>query len=467
MGWRMLLLAPPAFYPPLVTMVWNFGYVTRHYRLVVIGIGFLAVGMLTASLLDRTRYRVVATPLTFLAVCMLSWGGELSAFASPVGMLVLMAVAAGVVWRLRHMGLVSHVISWAALFLSLSLLAASAQVALAWSDHEPGAADHAPAVLDQPTRDVVFVVLDGFPSSGALRDLGKAGIAVGERLEQHGFQVDIDMRASYSLTHAAVPSIVSMSLVMDETDVQTQASRRHLSWIQGGGGRLFETFRRAGYHVTLVESGWAALRCVDSRDTCISRPWIDDGTYNVLRGSVLRPVLDHFVLHDWHLGIQHSMQWIDSELVDLANNETMDFVFLHLILPHPPYVFDRTCNASRAQLEDAFEEQLECTLAVVETIVAEAASSIVVLVGDHGSDVTGQMGIPSETWTQGMVEERMHTLGAVRGTDACAEPFPRVNTNISVYLVRCLGGDVAYMPETAYVAARFENQFREVASGSR
>lgn len=458
---RVLILAPAAFYSPLVTMATNFGYVTRHYRYLVIGAASLSLGLLATYIFDKTRLQAVSTPLAFLLVCVLALGGHLSAVLSPWGLLLLVASTVSVIWRLRERKLVDWLTAWAALFLALSVAVAAGETLLNWSSGSIDLDNQDPITLGETEKDVVFVVLDGFPSKFTepfVADFDP--VSVENQLVQMGFRSELEMRASYSLTHAAVPSLMSMSLLLDENDRPTQAVRRRLSSLQGGGGRLYETFRRAGYHITIVESGWAALRCVDARDTCVDRPWIDDGTYPVLRDSIVRPLVDRVVPNEWYPGLRHTLRWITTELEQLKDNQKKDFVFMHVFLPHPPLIFDEECEVRREDRAGAFVEQVACTLSVIEMISNRTEDAIVVLVGDHGTNQSRVMALHSERWSQEMFDERMHTLGAVRGLE-CDEAFPTVNTNIGIYVARCLGGEIPYVDNTAYVTPLFSDPFQK------
>ncbi|MGA7272806.1 MAG: hypothetical protein WB239_17165, partial [Acidimicrobiia bacterium] len=153
--------------------------------------------------------------------------------------------------------------------------------------------ERATPVLPQGTTgDVVIVVFDEFPNLPfASENLGIDIKAFESQLGEFGFQVLADMPANFSFTELSIPSFLDLHLLESEGDRTTESTRGDLLTVLGGDNETVRAFRRAGYRITVVESGWSGLRCGHLVDRCVPRRFYDEVTASIMSRSLLGPSL--------------------------------------------------------------------------------------------------------------------------------------------------------------------------------
>jgi hypothetical protein len=141
---------------------------------------------------------------------------------------------------------------------------------------------------------------------------------------------------------------------------------------------------------------------------------------------------------------------------EFARNETPDFVFAHLIVPHEPFLLDAECGinyrpefdvASIQAMDDlagtyAYLDQARCVDRMLVALAGEIPEDAVVLfVADHGAALSGQSDrIPGE-WTERDIHERMSAFFALRAPAECQPPAPVIVQNVLRAVMRCMGAD--------------------------
>ena len=167
-------------------------------------------------------------------------------------------------------------------------------------------------------------------------------------------------------------------------------------------------------------------------------------------------------------------------LANLPEGERPRLVFAHLILPHPPFVFDAEGNPVTPDAPFAldfpssgsddgylrgYREQVEFLNReleqIVMTILANADTPpVIVIQADHGPD--------SNTGRQGYVQERMTILNALLLPGGGDEIYPHLTPVNTFRLIfnQLFGGDYERLPDRAFYseyAAPYE--FIDVTGG--
>ena len=131
------------------------------------------------------------------------------------------------------------------------------------------------------------------------------------------------------------------------------------------------------------------------------------------------------------------MDWLAANSKRISEDSTPNFVFAHLVAPHPPFFLDNTCSTvvehgragsqfnqpgiERSTRDDFFFEQKTC----IDSFLIELAdliqpNDVVIFVGDHGTDRRNQLAMPPEEWSRQAIVERMNVLVAVRTGNGCS-----------------------------------------------
>ena len=180
---------------------------------------------------------------------------------------------------------------------------------------------------------------------------------------------------------------------------------------------------------------------------------MDERAWKLLQGSVLGPYLNDRY-GSWALDASvKTADNVTKALNDVQGNGVHDFVFAHIILPHPPTVADSECrrltsslSASDEELgiqadsrpDEAFEGQLACADRLISGVVAAIEpSTAVVITADHGTSVSGQVRKPPEDWTNSDVAERFGILLAYRMPEQCPEPVAATNIDVMRAVLGC------------------------------
>lgn len=188
--------------------------------------------------------------------------------------------------------------------------------------------------------------------------------------------------------------------------------------------KLFEEITKSGYQINVLQSTFLSL-CVKKDNinlkTCRTYNHAAPVPYPyaklteksaVILNNVFSfiPPIDFFLKYKnkiWsmlHLPTSNTQGLVEAstatyvvsypELMDLAKNvEQGNAYFVHLLMPHYPYVFDENCQyvGNRGKKASTYIEQVKCTQKMMDEFLRvlaknpNAKKSIVVIHGDHGT----------------------------------------------------------------------------------
>ena len=465
----------------MTTWANNVAEVPKIHRLVVVALCFLLLGIglfwLFNRLLSDSR---VATFLTFTVLLGLSSGGRL---VEDLPMPWKWAVAATVISAL--VVIVLHLRDW--WLLDLIFIAAAAGLLLppllngVWSavaqdvpadsntDFGP-----VPAMAERP--DIVLIVLDGYTSLPVLRDFfGYEDADLVGDLGRHGLQVSEPVITPYSMTHLAIPSLLDLDYVTDSAT----ADGRSMAQILGGDNRLVRLLSENEYKITMVEPGWHMSVCGELVDVCVADPFVDEAVDAVLSQSLFWSLLEPTVGSAFTNGARYAMASTLENIDTIVSNGTPDFLFVHVLAPHPPLFLDPECEiveegrrlsgryaeviglapeAAEVRLQ-GYADQVRCVNGFIRQFAQSVAGSdtVVFISGDHGSDAMAQLATVPDQWSEGQMLDRMSTFLAVKAPAECNTRSALVTVAILRSLVSCVGGlDLDPIEAKAFVVSRAE-----------
>src|SRR5262249_32889775 len=148
--------------------------------------------------------------------------------------------------------------------------------------------------------------------------------------------------SNYSQTTLSLSGTLNMNWVqtlLADHDTSSQW-RRPLSLLIGNNLAV-EMLRRAGYRIIDHPSEYSVLHL--DAPTVARRPWIyfTEFEYTFLAGTPLAAVTKLFGLPEDLLQAVHRNQvrWVMTDLRQGVGADEPAFVFAHLLVPHPPFVF--------------------------------------------------------------------------------------------------------------------------------
>jgi hypothetical protein len=355
-------------------------------------------------------------------------------------------VLAGVlVWRAR--GDLAR-LTGGANVVAIALVAMSALqlAAFEWQQRAPGgaavASPAAPAGETGAGRarpDIYYVVLDGYAGARTLAELYDFDNGPFlEALRRRGFYVATDSASNYAMTFLSLSSSLNMDYLHGRLDARDEARSFHLLTSALRDSAVLRFVRDRGYRYIHFRSGVDGLTDYNPRaDRNITCGGLSEFWMLAIQTTLLKPL-------EARLGrvAEDARQRILCEfdqLVEVAGQPGPKFVFAHILIPHPPFLFDadgrpvsppalaltgsevwKDRAAYLAQLRFANRRVLE---AIDRLRDVSPTPPVIVLQGDHGPG-----SIPWSQHGRQLVRERMLILNAYQLPGRPAAPlYPTVS----------------------------------------
>jgi hypothetical protein len=266
-----------------------------------------------------------------------------------------------------------------------------------------------PAEAGSP--DVYYIILDGYGRSDILRDkLGFDNSAFLNELRDDGFYIADCSQSNYGMTALSLASSLNMDYITSLGDEFTpdNVDRYSPLWRLIKDSATESTFRQMGYRTVAFETGydWTEFRDADYFFEA-PKQGLSGFESLVLRNSAA-VILDDFGLFDpLHFTPEDQKRNLVSYVLEqmgrLPEIPGPKFVFIHLVIPHQPFVFgpngepfvvaQRTLNDDRYySAEDyllGYGNQVRFISSqiphLMETIIQNSATPpIIIIQGDHG-----------------------------------------------------------------------------------
>jgi hypothetical protein len=432
-----------------------------HPERILTLVGLLWVSCsIVVTLLVRLGVRsTTAVYSVFTTTVLTMTGGSLLArLGEPTGWTVLLGLGGTIVL------LITRLESHAALrivMLSLSaFLVSGPTIALVREIVDPGhdsvVEDQVPPIGLSEKPDVFVVVLDGYAGNRTLEsDFGLDRSTVVHDLEELGFEVPASAWSVYPATRSSLPSLLDMSYPLETGSDLTPMTEKRLSDTIGGSNSLSSILSAEGYELVMIESGWSGSRCGPEVDKCVASPVMDEAMFSIAERSVAGRSILRSLGYAFTVGAQHTMSWLDANAPILSADSQPNFVFAHVMVPHPPFFLDDSCRTrfgeehngvqfSRPgddprERRNAYLKQTQC----VDQFIADLSrriqpDDIIVVVGDHGTDQRNQLVRDPETWSRADLAERFNVFLAVRDGPGCSVGETVILPNIFRRVLSCL-----------------------------
>ncbi len=398
-------------YPVLFLWSQNLGEVSAGDTSDVLGATFLAAGavMLLAWLAfgDRARGALFVTPgiLAFLLY------NHVARIGVPVeiergAIVALLAIALVLALKLpdRWLGRADTGLRILALALIVTTLA-TILPAVVEKETTPQAVVAAGKTLPSTTtaqkRDVYWLVFDRYGSDRAFQIGYDTKNPLTPWLKAHGFDVLADSHANYVGTAQSLSTTANLTPLAQLTKGVSVTSNSYLP-IYGHlqGSLAVRQFQALGYRYLHLGSWWNPTRYDSAADRNFNADGVSDFTSAVVESSIV-PVLSKAFIPkalpptEPAKHLKHNTYALD-KLDQLPIESGPKFVWAHILLPHPPYIFDAAGNyiqsPQHAGISDteAWKGQLAYTNKRLEAFLEqllskpEAEQPIIVLQADEG-----------------------------------------------------------------------------------
>lgn len=265
-------------------------------------------------------------------------------------------------------------------------------------------------VLPQNPPDVYFFLLDSYGRSDLLKSAyGFDNSAFDNALKERDFYVASCSQSNYVRTEISLGSSLNMQYLQElDPAFSPDSTARKVLWDSLKHSAVRYNFETLGYETVNFASGfdWLEIRDVDH---FMSPPSISSGMSD-FEGLFLRTTLARYaqdlgwVDPDYILGVgfRDRFKYIFNSMDDIAKMPQPTFAYIHVISPHPPFVFDPEGNPTyppdfwndqRMYPPDLYQKgyvnQVQYLnkniLEAVDTILANSSTPpIIIIQSDHG-----------------------------------------------------------------------------------
>ncbi len=322
---------------------------------------------------------------------------------------LLAILAALMTWKWKWHGLLN-------LLSSILVVVAVAQIAFGLfqiSRVKVKSADHLSAVgkVEGPKPDIIYIILDGYGRSDALkRALNFNNDDFIDGLEKRGFYVAKDGHSNYCQTELSVCSSLNMGFIQDmiPPELVKTDDRDPLRSLTDESA-VAKYLREKGYIYAAITTGFPPLS-FDSADVNLKTK----SGYSLIEAALIEMTpLKSLEATSNSLFAQKRENLLSAfdQLDSLAVKDPLPrFVMVHILAPHPPFVFDAQGNVPKKlsnygfwdgsdymehvgtaqQYRDGYVGQAtyigQRLLKSLDTLLADSKQKPVIIVqGDHGS----------------------------------------------------------------------------------
>jgi hypothetical protein len=418
-------------------------------RAIVVAVAAGAIAIALCTVLTRSRGR---GPLLALALLLVLAAGD-----GLIPLLLAVLILLATLVDLRQMRRGKPGIPWRDVNLGLTAMGTVLVVltALPLVQGALGEPSRPVGTADPGKPDIFLVLLDGYGRSDVLaEDYGHDNSAFVEGLADRGFDLSPRSRSNYATTGLVLAGLLNGAPLSELGVTATSSTEPKDVHPLIDNNRAFDILANAGYETIAVSSGYelVSLRTADR--------FIDTGELNELELSLIgqtiaEPVIDAVVgdLKSHQLRARAFSAVPAVRALAAESSDRPRFAFIHLPLPHPPYVVDENCEPilggesifmqhdggvpqkppGREAEEVAMNaDQAACTEQIaidhVDAIEAGAGEDTVVIVmSDHGPESRLNWFDPQP----GPIRERLRNFFAAR-TPGHPNLFPADVTPVNV-----------------------------------
>jgi hypothetical protein len=270
--------------------------------------------------------------------------------------------------------------------------------------------------------DIYYIILDGYGRADILRDFYSFDNSdFLDYLNNKGFFIASKSCSNYAWTFLSLPSSLNskyINYLANEVGIESNDLRIPYEMIKNN--RTAQYLRDKGYLFIHFKSTWGATLSNKYADIEIGyeKGFFKDEFLRILVQTTVLKLLNSIIIEDLANSHLHTLKMLET----IPDIESPTFTFVHLLLPHHPYLFDRNGKIKHhATILDQFQlnmwekknEYIEQVIFVnnrmkeiIDTIFNKSISPpIIIIQSDHGPQISG---VDNETY----IKARMSILNA-------------------------------------------------------
>ena len=378
-------------------------------------VGITVAVQVVLSLLTRQLVRPAVT-VALGAIGVLTFGYQLDAAGTMMaidedqlrwwlfaGNVIVMLLAALVVWR--SSARIERVATAGAVVAAIFILLSLPKVATGLRVSEPAAApDRAAVEAGTHSPDIYYLILDGYARDDVLAEVfGYSNEPFLQWLDDRGFYVARDSLANYTRTHLSLASSLNMTYLDDLPPNLTPDAGKELT-------RLIEEplavtkLQDLGYRYVHFDTIWWGTADAPLADISFGTGLGSEFETVLFDTTLPGRVLPLPTWQELHLRTL-------SHLPEVADIEGPTITLAHVLLPHPPFVFDESGRQIKRDValggswgdRDAYIAQLRFVngwlMSTIEAVLARSSQEPIIIVqSDHGPWSTGESESQLSRW---------------------------------------------------------------------
>ncbi len=254
---------------------------------------------------------------------------------------------------------------------------------------------------DRPLPDVYYIVPDRYAGPATLRDrFGVDNEPFLAALEQRGFAVARNAHANYTKTPLSLGSALNLEFLNGEKLAEEALDGSD----RGPAHRLLRdpqvvprALKRLGYRYLHIGGWWAPSSTNVDADRVFGYDGENAFSSVLAQTTLLRAFTSPNAAPDdpldWRV-VRANDEYVLETLEEMADVPGPKYVFTHLLMPHPPYVFDADGSfMDRPEVRahgdrESYRRQLaylnERLLLIIDRIVAASPDAVILLAADEG-----------------------------------------------------------------------------------
>lgn len=247
-------------------------------------------------------------------------------------------------------------------------------------------------------RDIYLIILDGYANNSTLKELyrfeNKKFI---NYLKEKNFFIAEKSRSNYALSYLSIASSLNMKYLNYLSDkIGEDSKNRQVSYKLSRDNNILNFLESKGYRSIHFNSGWRETNDNPYADINIKTGRGNEFIVLLIQTSMLSYFENNLIRHDARKRVLGTFE----KLAKVKKIKGPKFIFAHILVPHPPYLFDedgQTVPEARLKKSGKVWEhrqnyinQLKFVNEKVENLVDEIISGsktepIIVIQSDHGS----------------------------------------------------------------------------------
>jgi len=192
-----------------------------------------------------------------------------------------------------------------------------------------------------PRMDVYYIILDGYASFSTLKEVYNYDNSdFIQYLEGKGFYIASKSVSNYPSSFLSMASSLNMEYINYLSDrLGAESNDRSLPYKMIEQNRVMDFFKSRGYRYIHFSSGWGPTNHNQFADLNISvsqHSWSEFQTL-LFRTTALEVFEKNFLKDISRMRVINTFD----RLAKVPHMEGSNYVFAHIVCPHPPYVFDQ------------------------------------------------------------------------------------------------------------------------------